>query len=142
MDDIYIKIPGKPQGKERPRFNSQTKHTYTPAKTATYEALIKQIYIEKYGVQCFAPNGSVMINIIATFEPPKSVSAQIYKKMLLGVINPTKNPDIDNIAKIVLDGLNGIAYKDDAQVTFIAMKKRYGVESMVEVLICKGENND
>ncbi len=25
-------------------------------------------------------------------------------------------PDIDNIAKLVLDGLNGIAFKDDAQV--------------------------
>ena len=28
----------------------------------------------------------------------------------------THKPDIDNVAKLVLDGLNGFAYEDDAQV--------------------------
>ena len=34
-------------------------------------------------------------------------------------------PDIDNILKVVLDGLNGIAYEDDKQVTIVQCKKSY-----------------
>lgn len=44
-------------------------------------------------------------------------------------------PDIDNITKIVLDGLNGIAYKDDNQITKIEVKKIYSETSYIEVEI-------
>jgi Holliday junction resolvase RusA-like endonuclease len=37
-----------------------------------------------------------------------------------------KKPDIDNIEKIVLDALNGVAYADDANVVSVrAIKGRY-----------------
>ena len=35
----------------------------------------------------------------------------------------TSTPDVDNIAKLVLDGLNGIAWADDAQVDQIRVIK-------------------
>ena len=34
--------------------------------------------------------------------------------MFKGEMLPTKKPDVDNIIKIILDSLNGLAYKDDA----------------------------
>lgn len=37
-----------------------------------------------------------------------------------------KKPDVDNLAKIVLDSLNKIAYDDDAQVCRLLVEKRYG----------------
>lgn len=37
----------------------------------------------------------------------------------------TTKPDIDNIIKAVLDGLNGVAFKDDKQVTSIKATKFY-----------------
>ena len=36
--------------------------------------------------------------------------------MLEWEIRPTKRPDLDNIAKAVLDALNGLAYQDDSQI--------------------------
>ena len=39
--------------------------------------------------------------------------------MLSGEIVPTKKPDIDNIAKVILDGLNKLAFKDDNLVSKI-----------------------
>ena len=45
-----------------------------------------------------------------------------------GKILPRRKPDIDNVLKVVLDSLNGIAYKDDAQVVAVHGRKIYGNE--------------
>jgi Holliday junction resolvase RusA-like endonuclease len=34
-------------------------------------------------------------------------------------------PDIDNLCKLVLDALNGVAYNDDGQVCVLLAEKRY-----------------
>lgn len=46
----------------------------------------------------------------------------------------TIKPDLDNIEKIVLDGLNGIAFKDDKQVIDSHTKKRYCRDGEAPVL--------
>lgn len=38
---------------------------------------------------------------------------------------PTVKPDTDNISKIILDALNGLAYYDDNQVTDLTIYKLY-----------------
>ena len=38
---------------------------------------------------------------------------------------PTVKPDSDNISKIILDALNGVAYYDDNQVTDLTIYKLY-----------------
>jgi len=55
--------------------------------------------------------------------------------MLEDEIYPTIKPDTDNIAKIILDSLNGIAYKDDKQVIRLSVEKRYAEEPSVSVWI-------
>ena len=42
-----------------------------------------------------------------------------------GLEKPRKKPDADNIAKIILDSLNGVAYKDDSQIVDIRIIKKY-----------------
>ena len=60
-------------------------------------------------------------------------------QMNLGQIKATKKPDIDNVIKSVLDGLNGVAYEDDKQVVKLTANKYYGVQPRVEITIkdCK-----
>lgn len=53
--------------------------------------------------------------------------------MRAGLIVPTVKPDTDNVAKIVLDALNGIAYHDDAQIVQLTVLKRYSTEPKVKV---------
>ena len=53
--------------------------------------------------------------------------------MIEGVRRPTKKPDIDNVEKIILDALNGIAYDDDKQVVEEASSKLYSDVPRVEI---------
>lgn len=63
-----------------------------------------------------------------TFFMPIPVSWSKAKKEAAtkGDVLPTTKPDIDNLAKCVLDALNGIAYRDDNQVVRLEVSKFYG----------------
>ena len=56
------------------------------------------------------------ISIFALFPIPKYVSRKTKELMLNGRLFPTKKPDADNIIKVILDALNGVAYRDDVQI--------------------------
>ena len=129
-----FEIPGKVTGKGRPRVNTNTGMAYTPTKTRDYEDLVKQYFLLKYP-RIKPLSNRVSIEIIAYFEPVKTVSKIEKEKMLEGTVSPTKKPDIDNIAKIILDSLNGLAFIDDTQVTKISVEKKYSNEEKVYVKI-------
>lgn len=76
----------------------------------------------------------IFIKIKANFEPPKSTSKKI-RQILVQGMGYRHKPDIDNITKIVLDGLNGVAYKDDNQITKIEVEKMYNKISYIDVEI-------
>lgn len=116
---IEFRIKGQPQGKARPRFNGN--HTYTPRATRDYEHLVRTSYIKQCGNQM---NDFNKITIKAYFEIPKSATKKERAEIIEGKrIN--KKPDIDNIIKIILDSLNGLAYADDKQITKIEASKSY-----------------
>ncbi len=128
----FFEIPGEPQGKDRPKFNSRSKVTYTPQKTRDYEAFVRYCcYIQNTGNELFS--GAVKARITAYFAIPKSASKRVRADMIAGVILPTKKPDLDNIEKTILDALNGLAYRDDSCVTEIASRKFYSETPRVEV---------
>lgn len=55
--------------------------------------------------------------------------------MLANEIQPQKKPDSDNIAKVVLDSLNKVAFEDDKQVSDLHVFKRYAQKPCVMVVI-------
>lgn len=123
---------GKIQAKQRPRFNG--KFVYTPQNTINYENWVKACYLEKYNNE--KPfEKALKVNIIAFFEIPKSVSKKKKEQMLNNEIYPTIKPDTDNIAKSILDSLNGIAYLDDKQVVDLRVRKQYAEVPSVSVWI-------
>ncbi len=134
----FFTIPGKPQGKARARtvYNPAIHRTvsYTPDNTMLYENLVKTMYLKCKG-QKFMDGQPLRVSITAFYEPPKSTSKKRQKIMLEGYEKPCKKPDIDNIVKVILDALNGIAYRDDTQVVSLSCQKRYAEESRVEVEI-------
>lgn len=70
-------------------------------------------------------DGAVAVLIAAYFTPPKSDSKKERERKCAGLASCPLKPDVDNIAKIILDGLNGVAFKDDKQVVGLAVSKRY-----------------
>ena len=79
--------------------------------------------------------GRVQVEINALFEVPKSTKKADKELMLSNQINPTKKPDIDNIVKIILDAMNGIAFKDDTQITKLNVEKTYSTPEKVQIKI-------
>ena len=120
---VTFESPGKPAGKGRPRF-TRNGQVYTPDATMEYENLVRLSYkINTHGVKL---GGEIKASIVAVFPVPKSDSKKKREQKLEGTIRPTTKPDCDNIAKIVLDALNHIAYDDDSQVVSLELQKKYG----------------
>jgi Holliday junction resolvase RusA-like endonuclease len=132
---LIFTIPGEPQGKARHR-TTKTGRTYTPAKTAQYENLIRQCFLASGDQERL--EGQIEANIQAFFSIPKSVSKKKREQMLTGEIRPTKKPDADNVAKSILDACNKIAYDDDSHVVELFVEKWYSEEPRVVVEL-KGE---
>ena len=136
---IRFTVPGVPQGKARPRV-TRSGHAYTPEKTRKYEKMVRGRYLQTAGLMPF-PAGSAIYATIGAFYPvPKGTSKKDRQAMLEGTLRPTKKPDADNIAKIILDALNGYAYSDDACVVNLSVTKHYSETASVTVMLWDGED--
>jgi Holliday junction resolvase RusA-like endonuclease len=127
-----IAIPGKPMGKQRARMSFTTKRTYTPDETVRYENLIKMTYAEKY--QNNQPyKDPIGITVMAYMPMPQSWSKK--KQMEVVGFPCLTKPDTDNILKIAMDSLNGIAYIDDKQIYKASIYKAYSTEPRLEIIL-------
>ena len=137
-------IPGEPKGKQRPRVTMRNGYAfaYTPDQTVNYENLVKLCYTNIHRKELCGP---IRADITAYYSIPKSTSKTKRGLMVVGEIKNVKKPDCDNLAKIVLDSLNGLAYHDDSQVCELTVKKLYAdkprvVVSLTELNDTQGEN--
>lgn len=129
-------IYGEPQGKGRPRFSTVCGHakTRTPEQTVIYENLVKTEYRNQSGVR-FPDDAMLDVRVMAYYTIPKSISKKKRQAMLDHKVRPTKKPDFDNIGKVICDSLNGIAYRDDAQIVDAQVRKFYSDTPRVVVII-------
>ncbi|WP_308779617.1 RusA family crossover junction endodeoxyribonuclease [uncultured Clostridium sp.] len=129
-----IIVEGKIKGKARPRvFNG---HAVTPKDTVNYENWVRLNYKEQSGKYL---EGQIKAKIIAYYKIPKSYTKAKRLACNDNIILPTKKPDADNIAKIILDSLNKIAFDDDSQIAELSVSKRWTeeqerVEFVLEVI--------
>ena len=137
----YFTVDGKPVGKGRPKFTSKGGFTraYTPKSTSDYETKVAEAYRAKYGNSMADTDTSLCVSIRAVFPIPQSMRKAEREKAIQDEIKPLKKPDLDNIVKIVLDGLNGVAYEDDVCVTTVLASKCYtsdkNCEGFVDIII-------
>ena len=130
MEEIVINC--KPAGKGRPRFMFMggRVHTYTPEKTRDLERLVAMEYKLQSGKHF--GDAPLSVEIIASFEPPKSASKKKREELIKRQIYD-KKPDADNIAKLVLDALNGVAYTDDKQIFSLHIIKVYAEKDGLKI---------
>lgn len=118
----------KMAGKARPRFTQARGYvrTYTPAETKNTEQKIAVVCKSAMTVSRIEPmTGAVRMEIEAGYPIPQSTSKKKRQQMLDCEIMPTVKPDADNVSKLVADALNGVLYKDDAQIVQLSFEKRY-----------------
>lgn len=134
---VEFTVPGEPKGKGRPQFSTYGGRVTarTPKDTVIYENLVRMEYQRQCGMARFAENAMLKVEVDAYYGIPKSASQKKRRQMLGGDIRPIKKPDSDNVLKAICDSLNGIAYRDDAQVVDCIVRKLYSDVPRVEVII-------
>jgi Holliday junction resolvase RusA-like endonuclease len=123
-----LDIPGKPEGKDRARTVSKGGKTwsYTPKKTELAEGEIRRHW-EAKNLARF-DDIAIGLSITLFVERPNS---HFTSKGLLNTtgkrhpIPRNRKPDIDNALKLIMDALNGRAWKDDVQVAKVNMERRW-----------------
>ncbi len=128
---ITFSVPGQPRGQARPRFAriGRGVRTYKPKKDVQRENLVAMRYLEAAGN--IAPHtGPIRLDVLAVSVPPKSWSRKRREEERY----KTSRPDADNIGKLVADGLNEIAWRDDAQIVRLLVEKVFGDRD--EVIVC------
>ena len=74
---------------------------------------------------------AVKVDITVYRKPLKSWTKKQMKEYKQGKILPVTRPDVDNYAKSLIDGMNGVVFKDDSQICDLTVRKRYGEEKAV-----------
>ena len=125
---LEIIIPGKPIAKKRPRFARRGKCVTTYSEQETEESKIMAQILAQLGKDWKPIETPVLLDMEFCFPFLKShygsgknsdkikASAPIYH---------TQKPDVDNLVKFVMDCMNEIVFRDDAQVVTIAASKKW-----------------
>lgn len=122
-------VEGEPVGKQRPRLYRN--RIYTPEKTKIYECKVKKAYTDATDHYF---EGYTRLTVNAYYSIAKSDSKKKKAMKLSGELRPDKTPDIDNVIKMV-DGLNGIAFKDDSCIVEVIGNKYFSDNPRVEFIL-------
>jgi Holliday junction resolvase RusA-like endonuclease len=88
--------------------------THDNAKVVPWASLVS--YTARQHVS--APlSGPIEAQLVFALPRPKSLPKRHHA--------PTRKPDVDKLARLVLDALTGIAWQDDAQVVSLTCAKQY-----------------
>ena len=134
---ITFLVEGKPQGKARARTfydnHAGKMRSVTPGQTKSYEDLIRWNYRAAGGQ--YLGEKLISVDIQAFYPIPKSFSKKKRKAAVFEETRPTTKPDCDNVIKVVLDALNGVAYYDDKQVISVSCNKYYGETGYLKITV-------
>ncbi len=129
---VRFSVPGEAVQKDRPRFFKR--QIYTPLKTKAF-----QFQVGLYAAQAMQGRQpwQCPMELCVKFyrSPADSWSRRRRQAAIEQAVVPVSKPDIDNLAKAVMDALNGIVYLDDAQVYRLDALQLYGHESKTVVQV-------
>ena len=105
----------EPTAKGRAR-TTKAGYAFTPTKTLHAEHRVQEQVAKEWPKAVL--EGPLAVTITAQLLRPKSAPKR-------RVTWPIGRPDADNYAKLVLDALNGVLWRDDSQVVDLHVRKVY-----------------
>lgn len=125
-DGFTAIVTGQPMAMPRPRLGS---HFYNPARNlmnSFAQSVREQLPMLSSGI-LFERNQPLAVHIIFYMRRPNHdfrgrIRGNGRLKTTSSIVASCK-PDIDNLAKFVLDSLKGVAYADDSQVVKLVLYK-------------------
>ena len=136
---IEFKVEGKAVPQPRPRVvrmrNGQTR-AYNSEKSVVYKRIVKAAALSEMNKQRLTmTERPLAMRLTFVFSPPKSYTKKKLEAVKRGELRYTKKPDLDNLAKAILDACNNTVYKDDSQIITLSINKEYGHTDHVAVEI-------
>ena len=135
---LTFSVKGRALGKERPRVVNG--HAFTPRRTRLWEDLVRTMARAEWGWWKPPAKGPVEIVINVWRKVPLSVKGEA-RQAMLGDVPCTVGADVDNIAKAILDALQGAIFENDRQVWCLTVVRKWGPDDRVQVFI-KAEESD
>jgi len=118
-DPLTFSVPGRPVPTARARVTRYG--TFTPTRTENAQtAVAHAALVATGGKRPLYATEALSVSIMACFAWPKGTAK---KRILKGWTPRVGTPDLDNLAKTVLDGCNGVVYRDDAQIVELTISK-------------------
>lgn len=93
--EFEFEVPGPPVPKGRPRL-ARNGRTFTPQRTIRYERAVRDAAFR--------------------YRPESWPMRERYSVVIQCFVSDSRRRDLDNVAKSILDGMNGAAWDDDSQV--------------------------
>ena len=136
MAVVEFVIPGRLRGKKRAGrhyVGGNVVQSFNPPETRSAEGVVRWYAAQATRGQVPVMTGPVRVSIYAWHIPPKSWSA----KKRHQTIYVTGKPDVDNQQKLIFDALNGVVWRDDAQIADVHFVRKYTEteQERVEILI-------
>lgn len=128
---VQLWVPGSPRAKGRPRVTLRGRFpvAYTPRATREWEDVVRKTALTRAPKQPLSC--PVVCHLDFTFRSPRKVIGQALPRA-----------DVDNLAKAVLDALNGIIFADDSLIQELLVTKGYGPLSGVRIVVTPVEEVD
>ena len=120
---VSFEVPGNPAALKRARIGRRGSFSrmYDPQENRDAKATLAVFASKAMGKH--APlEGPLMLMVTFYFVRPKS---KIRKRPPDPFPYPHGKPDVDNLIKLCADGMNGIVYKDDAQIVACHASKQW-----------------
>jgi len=129
---VTFEVEGKPVPKARARVVTKGKRrfAFTPKKVKDWETIVKNEAKKHFEMPFAWP---VMVSLTFFMHRPKTRRLEFWV---------STTPDLDNLEKSVLDGLNEVAYTDDKLVVVKSSSKRYVTDGVPRVRITVASMKD
>lgn len=122
-----------PVQQQRPRAThyGRSIRLYDPKAVKQFKQAIAEEAMLTYRNQPLS--GSLAVTLVF-YRPVQQSLSQVEKQRRIdGRHLPVVKPDLDNYIKSLLDALHGIYWQDDALITDIVARKRYGRQPRIEI---------
>jgi Holliday junction resolvase RusA-like endonuclease len=134
---ISMRVPGDPVAQPRPRVAVRGRHAtaYVPARhpvhawrAAVRERAVWEMAVR--GLPVAKKEFPLSVELVFEIRKPKSNRTRI----------PVGKPDLDNLAKAVLDACEGVIWANDSQIWQLSIWKRWGSNPGVFIHAAQSED--
>lgn len=134
---VVFKVHGRPVPLPRPRVFKGRAVSITSTKARAWKGAVRAEAEQAAAASGWIPSHRPLrLSLVFVYKRPKKhfdSKGLVLERYAHAYM--TARPDIDNLAKMIMDAVNDVLYVDDSQVIYLTATKQYGAEDGVHVTL-------